>query len=215
VWSDCLSTKNCEPGETRACSSPYGAGVDICTIIGGGWSFTSSGCNTPLVLSFDAAPVTFTNPGGTFDVTGRETLVQTAWVSSATPWLVFDRNSNGTIDDGVELFGSMSRLADGQRAKNGFVALASLDADDDGWITARDPAFARLALWRDLNQDRVSSPGELTPLTDSVIALSLTYEDVPRCFAGSCERERADLVFRDHGGNERHGSVVDVYLAEH
>jgi len=214
VWSDCRPTKLCQPGQTRACTSQYGAGTDICTIIGGQWAFTSSGCSTPLVLSFDAAPITFTNPQGSFDVAGRETRVPTAWVSANTPWLVFDRNSNGTIDDGAELFGSMTRLPDGQRAKNGFAALAPFDADGDGWLTSRDPAFARLALWRDLDQDRVSSPEELSPLADSVLALSLAFAEVPRCFAGSCERERAAVVFRDRAGNEQHGSVVDVYLAE-
>jgi hypothetical protein len=214
LWTDCFSTKLCKPGDSRACSSPFGGGVNVCMIMGAQWDFTTSGCNTPLVLAFDPTPVTFTEPLGDFDLAGRETPVATTWVSSATPWLVMDRNSNGRIDDGAELFGSMSRLPTGERAKNGFLALAALDADGDGWITPRDPAFARLALWRDLDQDRASSPAELTPLADSVIALSLAYTDEPHCVAGGCERERADLVFRDRTGNERHGSVIDVYLSD-
>ena len=172
------------------------------------------GCSTPLVLVFDDEPVTFTNPEGAFDLAGRDTLVRTDWVSSQTPWLVLDRNANGAIDDGTELFGSMTRLPDGQRATNGFQALAPLDADRDGWITASDPAFARLALWRDLDQDRVSSADELSPVAEAVSALSLSYEDVPRCSDGNCERERAELVYRDRDGNERRGSVVNVHLAE-
>jgi hypothetical protein len=72
--------------------------------------------------------------------------------------------------------------------------------------------FARLALWRDLDQDRTSSPDELSPAAESVVALSLSYTDAPRCLGGNCEHERADFVFRDHQGNERRGSVVDVYL---
>jgi hypothetical protein len=214
AWSDCLPTRLCQPGQTRSCSSPYGAGSDVCTVMGDAWGFTTSGCNTPLVLAFGPAPVVFTNPAGAFDVAGRETLVTTTWVSSATPWLVFDRNSNGTVDDGAELFGSMTRLPDGQRAQNGFLALEPLDADGDGWITPRDPAFARLALWRDGDQDRVSSPDELSPLADSVLALSLADVDRARCFDGSCERERADFVFLDRAGHEQHGSLIDVTLAE-
>jgi len=221
VWSSCAPIGGCQPGQSMACFAPgspmaamWGGLSTSCTLVGGTWQYDPKACSTPLVLAFDDEPVTFTNPAGAFDLAGRDTLVKTDWVSSQTPWLVLDRNANGIIDDGSELFGSMTRLADGQRAMHGFLALAPLDADRDGWITARDPAFARLALWRDLDQDRVSSADELTPAGDSVVALSLAYRDVPRCSAGNCERERAELVYRDRDGNERRGSVVDVYFAE-
>jgi len=217
VWSACLPA-SCQPGQSMSCGFPPGspfAGLSTsCSLTNGEWRYNPMGCSTPLVLAFDDAPVTFTNPAGAFDLAGRDTLVHTDWVSQATPWLVLDRNANGVIDDGTELFGSMTRLEDGQRAKNGFLALAPLDTDHDGWITAEDPAFARLALWRDLDQDRVSSAAELRPAAETVVALSLGYRDVPRCFEGNCERERAELVYRDRDGNERRGSVVDVYLTE-
>jgi hypothetical protein len=192
----------------------YGGSMS-CRIVAGEWRYDIADCSTPLVLAFDDEPITFTNPHGAFDLSGRDALVRTDWVSSNTPWLVYDRNANGTIDDGSELFGSMTRLPGGERATNGFLALAPLDADRDGWLTANDPAFAELALWRDRDQDRASSTDELIPLAGSVVALSLNYADVPRCVAGSCEHERAELVFRDAEGNERRGSVVDVYLGEH
>lgn len=217
AWSDCAPTAICEPGDEMACFGPgssFGALATGCTLMNGKWQFDPSGCNTPLVLAFDDEPVAFTNPTGAFDLAGRETLVRTDWVSSNTPWLVFDRNANGRIDDGSELFGSMTRLPDGQRAKNGFSALAQLDVNGDGWLTASDPGFAALALWRDLDQNRESSPDELAPLAGSVVALSLDYTNVPRCSAGSCERERATVVFRDRADNERRGSVVDVYLSD-
>ena len=70
--------------------------------------------------------------------------VDNDWVGAETPWLALDRNGNGLIDDGRELFGSMTELPDGRRAPNGFAALAALDDDGDGRITARDAAFARL-----------------------------------------------------------------------
>jgi hypothetical protein len=211
VWSACFPTTGCEPGDGYACRGPYG-GSASCTVVSGEWRYPPDACSTPLVLAFDDEPIAFTNPAGAFDLAGSDALVRTDWVSERTPWLVLDRNSNGTIDDGAELFGSMTRLPDGRRARNGFSALASLDADGDGWITAKDPEFARLAVWRDLDQDRASSPDELSPAAESVVALSLRYTDVPRCLGGSCEHERADFIFRDHQGNERRGSVVDVYL---
>lgn len=213
VWSACYPTTQCEPGQSLPCGGLYG-GASPCRVINGEWRFDPAGCNTPLVLAFDDEAVTFTNPSGTFDLAGSETVVATDWVSEATPWLVFDRNGNGKIDDGSELFGSMTRLPDGRRAKHGFLALAALDSDGDGWLTASDSAFGKLAVWRDANQDRASSPNELSPIADSVIALSLAFTDVPRCVAGSCERERAPFVFRDRAGHERRGSLIDVYLAD-
>ena len=216
VWNACLPTDNCDPAVSSPCFPPgsmYG-GTVVCRVTNGAWTIDRSGCNTPLVLAFDDEPVTFTNPTGAFDVTGAESAVPTDWVSSRTPWLVLDRNANGTIDDGAELFGSMTRLPDGRRATNGFMALAALDADGDGWITAKDPAFARLALWRDRDQDRTSTADELRPVAESVVALSLDYTDVPRCVAGSCEHERAAFIYRDRAGNERRGSVIDVYLSD-
>jgi hypothetical protein len=216
VWSACLPA-SCQPGAIMSCGFPEGSpwyGLSTsCRLLNGEWRYDPMSCSTPLVLVFDDEPVTFTNAPGAFDLAGRETLVRTDWVSSETPWLVLDQNANGRIDDGAELFGSMTRLPSGARAEHGFAALAPLDADGDGWITASDPGFSKLALWRDVDQDRTSSAAELTPVAESVLALSLRYRDVPRCVDGNCERERAELVYRDRDGNERRGSVVDVYLA--
>jgi hypothetical protein len=65
---------------------------------------------------------------------------------------VFDRNGNGTVDDGSELFGPASG--------DGFAELAGYDSDGNGWIDEADPVFARLRLW--------SSPqASLQPLLDA------------------------------------------------
>jgi hypothetical protein len=174
----------------------------------------SSSWGTPLVLAFVGDPVRFTNASGDFDLAGREASVDTDWVSSQTPWLAMDRNDNGSIDDGSELFGSMTDLPDGHRAPNGFVALAALDDDGDGRITARDAAFGRLLVWRDANQDRRSQPSELTPAADAgLVSIDLGYRVEPRCDGDDCEIERARFVFRA-GAEERTGEVIDVHLRE-
>lgn len=60
-------------------------------------------------------------------------------------------------------------LQDGSHASDGFSALRQHDTNGDGAITADDPIFASLRIWRDLNQDGVSQPGELSTLKDHQI----------------------------------------------
>jgi hypothetical protein len=109
----------------------------------------------------------------------------------------------------------MTRLPDGLRATNGFLALASLDDDGDGWITPRDEKFASLLVWRDANQDRRSSADELRSAASfGLEAIPLDYRVVPHCEDGDCEMERAHFVFRDESGNEQTGDVIDVHLSD-
>ena len=173
----------------------------------------SSAESTPLVLSFDGAPVTVAASAGAFDLDGTMSVV-TDWPTATTPWLTLDRNGNGAVDDGSELFGSMTVLAGGTRAANGFVALAELDANGDGRITPEDPAWSSLRLWSDRNGDRASSAGELASLdARGVTAIDLGYTSVPRCDTRrNCEIERATFPWVDAAGVGHTGAVVDVHL---
>lgn len=212
----CGDTTVCSPGDSQSCgfTDEIFAGItQSCVLRAGAWIWDTGSCNTPLVLSFDNTPVEFTRPDGSFDLVGVGLSLGHDWVSAATPWLVLDRNANGAVDDGSELFGSMTRLASGQRAPHGFAALAELDQNLDGRVTPADPRFSELLLWHDLNQDRQSSPNELAPLTDSgTRELSLRYADSPRCSATSCEVERAGFQFFDDFGREQHGTLIDVHF---
>ncbi len=84
--------------------------------------------------------------------------------------LVRDINGNGVIDDGTELFGTSTILPNGTKAANGFAALAALDSNGDGKIDASDPVYAQLAVWRDLNGDGKTDPGELQSLAQAGVA---------------------------------------------
>ncbi len=157
-WSACASTAQCDPSAPdSACSYEPGSNAWINQPTAG----PGGGSGTPLVLSFDGGPVRFTHASGSFDLMGEQASFDSDWVSRATPWLALDRNGNGAIDDGRELFGSMTVLASGTRAINGFIALAELDDDGDGRITPADAAFSRLLLWSDADQDRRSRSSEL------------------------------------------------------
>jgi hypothetical protein len=71
-------------------------------------------------------------------------------------WLAMDRNGNGIIDDGSELFGNTRNLRSGINAKHGYEVLAELDDNLDGKIDEADPAFRALLLWGDANRNGVS-----------------------------------------------------------
>jgi hypothetical protein len=171
--------------------------------------------DTPLVLSFDGAPVEYlADREHAFDLHGDASEV-TDWPTARTPWLALDRDGDGRIADGSELFGSMTVLSGGERATNGFAALRELDTNGDGRITPDDPGFSRLLVWSDRDGDRRSTPDELAPAsTFELLSIDLDYVVDPRCDGrGNCEVERASFRFRDAAGVERTGAVIDVHLA--
>jgi hypothetical protein len=169
---------------------------------------------TPLVLAFRGEVVQFnTAVAGSFDLTGTMS-VRTDWPTSTTPWLALDRNGNGRIDDGGELFGSATLLRSGEAARDGFAALAELDSNGDGRLDAGDELWTRLLVWSDVDSDRVSAVNELSRVaTRDLVAIDLDHVVDRRCDArGNCEVERGGFRYRDGRGRELTGAVVDVHL---
>lgn len=120
----------------------------------------------PLIIDLDGDGIETvgTNSGVLFDHNADGIASGTGWVGNDDGFLVLDRDGNGTIDSGRELFGDNTVLPDGQTAAHGFEALAALDSNRDGQISAADSAFANLRVWRDVNQDGVSQTDELFTL---------------------------------------------------
>ncbi|MFM8465161.1 MAG: hypothetical protein ACKOA0_13880, partial [Burkholderiaceae bacterium] len=84
-----------------------------------------------------------------FDVDGDGFREATQWIEPADAILAIDRSGNDLIDDGGELFNSVSSPFD----QHGLGSLAYLDANNDGLLTPLDPAFRQLRLWLDLDGD--------------------------------------------------------------
>lgn len=116
--------------------------------------------------------------GGVFFNIASTGVRKVSWTApdSDDAFLALDRNGNGTIDSGLELFGNATPQADSW-APNGFRALASLDANADGVVDRNDPVFAQLLLWRDSNHNGLSDAGELlsVALTD-ITAFETNYK---------------------------------------
>ncbi|WP_310742437.1 calcium-binding protein, partial [Ideonella azotifigens] len=133
----------------------------------------------------------------------------TGWLKGDDAWLVMDRNGNGSIDTGRELFGVDTQItrADGSTglASSGFEALSSLDANHDGVFNAQDAAFTEVRLWQDLNADGISQAGELFTLGDKgIVSIALTAETGTNADLGNgnAVTGKADVIRADGTATE-------------
>ena len=140
---------------------------------------TASNFASPIVLDLDGDGVIRTvgvTSGVNFDHDGDGVLTKTGWAGANDALLVWDRNGNGTIDSGRELFGSETLLPNGMKAINGFEALKAFDVNGDGVIDANDPVFAQLRVWVDADTNARTGEGELLTLEEArVKSINLAY----------------------------------------
>ena len=114
--------------------------------------------------------------GALFDHERLGIRTATGWIHSNDGILVYDRNGDGKINDGGEIFGDNTLLKNGKTAAHGFEAAADLDDNGDGKLDAADSAFSKLGVWRDLNHNGISEEGEIFALKDLHIkSLNLGY----------------------------------------
>ncbi len=133
----------------------------------------------PLILDLDGDGIETIAEAGfngvKFDYEGDGIKTPTGWVGADDGLLVLDRNGNGSIDNGAELFSDYTPMGDGTLAQNGIDALRTVDSNADGVINASDTQFASLRVWRDVNQDGVSQSSELFALSQlGITAINTT-----------------------------------------
>jgi hypothetical protein len=133
---------------------------------------------SPIIINLEKGGYRLTgrNEPVLFDIAGNGHPRLMAWTASGADeaFLWLDRNDDGMVTSGAELFGNFTPLQNGQFAKNGFEALREFDANGDGIIDERDPMWSRLTLWRDLNHNGVSEQTEIQPIAGSgVVSIDL------------------------------------------
>lgn len=139
----------------------------------------------PVILSLDGGNFALTSAadGVRFDFFALGKPIQTSWTAPGIMegWLAMDRNGDGLITSGKELFSNVTKQAGPQDEKIGFHALAVFDTpanggNADGWISSKDAVWPKLRIWIDRNHNGISEAQELMTMQQAgVEAISVSY----------------------------------------
>ena len=108
----------------------------------------------PLVINFDGEMPDLDSKTFDFDIDMDGQSDQISMLTKGNGFLALDKNENGSIDDGFELFGAQNG--------NGFLDLKRYDNDKNGWIDENDSIFDKLRVWHKTeDEDTLVALGEV------------------------------------------------------
>lgn len=216
---------DCQGGDAACCpflptcDPPDQASFELCCCINSYGQCTSS----PILIDVLGNRFAMTDAAGgvNFDLDGNTIRERLSWTASDSDdaWLVLDRNGNGVIDNGAEMFGNFTPQPQPPPAeqKHGFFALAVYDqpvsgGNGDGIVDRHDAIFLSLRLWQDINHNGISEPSELFRLRDlGLKSIDLDYKESRRTDEyGNRFRYRAKV--RDTRNGQLGRWAWDVFL---
>ena len=136
----------------------------------------------PLVFDLDGDGITtisIDESNTFFDLDNSGFAEKTSWVGAKEGLLAYDKNGDGIINGGNELFGDRTLMKDGKTlASSGFAALAEYDDNKDGKIDSNDAIYTLLRIWQDSDGDGITSVGELKQLVElGIVSIGLSYSN--------------------------------------
>lgn len=131
----------------------------------------------PLIIDLNRDGKVSTTPGKRyFDMDANGIAERVSWAGDGDGFLVLDRDDDGKITSGLEMFGDYTIMSNGKVAISGFQALADLDSNKDGIIDAKDELFSKLRIWADRDGDGVFGDKELFSLEElGIESINLKY----------------------------------------
>ncbi len=163
----------------------------------------------PIVLDLDSDGIELSSyqRGAQFDLTGSGRAQQVAFVQGGDAFLALDRNGDGLINSGLELFGEQ------HGARNGFEELRTFDDNGDGVINRDDAIFESLRVFLD-NGNGITEAGELLRLTDvGIEEIDLGYRDVDERAAGGNRITQIASFLRSDGSRGKAADALLNYIA--
>jgi len=165
----------------------------------------------PIVIDFNKNGITSTRLDNTvyFDHDNNGFKEATAWIEKDDGLLALDRNGNGKIDNGNELFGNhtISNTIYGytdEKATNGYEALKAYDLNNDNVIDEKDEIFNKLKIWKDKNSNGITDDGELSSLThNNIKSIDLNYKEIAMDENSNTVKQSSKVTLKD-------GSTLDA-----
>ena len=187
------AVENCNNGKDDDCDGDTDMAAQRSECENMQWVWLPATCtcspSSPVIVdvSGNGFQLTDAQDGVDFDINNDGQTERLAWTAPGTDdaFLVLDRNGNGVIDSGAELFGNFTPQPDSD-TPNGFLALAEYDTeanggDNNGWVGLADDISSGLRLWQDSNHNGISESSELHTLSAlGVTGIDLHYKESRR-----------------------------------